>query len=357
MDAPKNGESSRSAMDTDAAEPTLASGTGGAGAAPPAARAVPALILPDWDPLPPKHLHSSLDLISLLHLDGLYNSYVRPYFDPVPETDDEGGADGHGAAAGGRDKPVRPRKKQGLSKGYVGLLEDCIDPVPMGSQAEHSLLPLVGEWLDPPRPLGPDEIPEGTITLISADILASAKLEVGLKQDGYAGGEKLGVREAEERRRRKKQARLSQSVAPDLPDLALPSPTGGAPPTPIAPPNRGRGTPFTAPRRGGGPPGSGGGGSGRPPWPRASAPPGHGPGYRPNPAGVRPGTPGTPTPRGGPTPGTPGGGGTPLKRPGDGAYPAAVKRMRPHGGGSRSASPADVGVKAMFKGHRRTEEP
>ncbi|TXT04948.1 hypothetical protein VHUM_04031 [Vanrija humicola] len=280
--------------------------------------------------LPPKHLHSSLDLISLLHLDGLYNSYVRPYFDPVPETDDEGA----------RDKPMRPRKKQGLSKGYVGLLEDCIDPVPMGSQAEHSLLPLVGEWLDPPRPLNPDELPEGPITLLSTDVLAAARLEVGLKQEGYAAGEKLGVREAEARRRRKREARLSQSVAPDLPDLA---------------PNRGRGTPFTAPRRGGPPGTGGGGGSGRPPWPRASAPPGAGPGYRPNPAGVRPGTPGTPTPRAQATPGTPGG--TPLKRPGDGAYPAAVKRMRPHGGGSRSASPADVGVKAMFKGIRRTEEP
>lgn len=54
--------------------------------------------------------------MSLLHLDGLYNTYVRPYFDPVPDTDDEG------------DAMVRPRakKKQGLSKGYVALLEDCI---------------------------------------------------------------------------------------------------------------------------------------------------------------------------------------------------------------------------------------
>ncbi|KAL1405154.1 hypothetical protein Q8F55_008779 [Vanrija albida] len=314
-------------MDTDAAEPSL----GSAGRAP-----RPALILPEWDPLPPKHLHSSLDLISLLHLDGLYNSYVRPYFDPVPETDDEGAA----AAA----KPARPRKKQGLSKGYVGLLEDCIDPVPLSNAGEPSLLPLVGDWLDPARPLAPDELPDGPITLLSGQVLASARLEVGHKQEGYAAGEKLGVREAEEKRRRKKQARLSQSVAPDLPDLALPSPTG-QPPTPIAPPNRGRGTPFTAPRRGGPP------GSGRPPWPRASAPPG--PGYRPSAVGGRPGTPGTPTPRSGATPGTP------LKRPADGAaYPAAVKRMRPHGGGSRSASPADVGVKGIFKGAmRRTEEP
>lgn len=50
-----------------------------------------------------------------MHLDGLYNTYVRPYFDPIPETDDEG-----------TEKPIRQKKKQGLSKGYGILLEDCI---------------------------------------------------------------------------------------------------------------------------------------------------------------------------------------------------------------------------------------
>lgn len=57
-------------------------------------------------------------MISLLHLDGLYNTYVRPYFDPIPETDDEG-----------NEKPTRQKKKQGLSKGYGVLLEDCIGMV------------------------------------------------------------------------------------------------------------------------------------------------------------------------------------------------------------------------------------
>jgi hypothetical protein len=70
-------------------------------------------------------LHASLDLISLLHLDGLYNTYVRPYFDPVPETDDEADAGGGGGA-----RPRKPQKKQGMSKGYVGLLEDCIGGYP-----------------------------------------------------------------------------------------------------------------------------------------------------------------------------------------------------------------------------------
>lgn len=68
--------------------------------------------------IPQKHLHASLDLISLLHLDSHYNTYVRPYFDPVAETDDEAEV----------PRP-RARKKQGLSKGYVGLLEDCIGAV------------------------------------------------------------------------------------------------------------------------------------------------------------------------------------------------------------------------------------
>lgn len=59
-------------------------------------------------------------MISLLHLDGLYNNYVRPYFDPIPETDDEG-----------NEKPIRQKKKKGLSKGYGVLLEDCIGMAPL----------------------------------------------------------------------------------------------------------------------------------------------------------------------------------------------------------------------------------
>ena len=343
---------------------------------------------------PPKHLHASLDLISLLHLDGLYNTYVRPYFDPVPETDDEA------------DAAARPRakKKQGLQKGYVGLLEDCIgtylarirpksrvlalcssldytrarpgalhpvadvladapDPVPMGNQAEHSLLPLIPDMLDHEKP--PFVSWQGLIVPLTPEALSSARLEPGTRVEGYASGEKLGVREAEERRRRKKASRLSQSVAPDLPDLpgspappaiSAPGAAPGAAPAhgmPNPPPPRGPRTPFVP--RGGRP---SAGTPVRPPFPRASAPPTSG-NYTPRPGtpgAAKPGTPArapgfTLAPNRG-TPGTPGG----LKRPApaSGEYPN-VKRVK--GGGSRSASPAmgDVGVKAMFK--RRTEEP
>lgn len=204
----------------------------------------------------------------------------------------------------------------------------------MGNQAEHSLLPLVGEWLEPQRPpWAPEENAQGALAILSRDAFSSARLEAGLKIDGYAGGEKLGVKEAEERRKRKK-ARLSLSVAPDLPDLAS-SPAPGV----LNPPPPKARTPFSVPRK-----------PGQKPWPRASAPPGQG--------GFRPGTPGTPTPRpmgpGGRTPGTP----TGLKRSGEGGYPANAKR-RALGTGSRSASPMggatssglgdDVGVKAVFK--------
>lgn len=202
----------------------------------------------------------------------------------------------------------------------------------MGDQAGQSLLPLMGDFLDPPRPM--PQLYEDALTALPAEAFRSARLEVGLKTEGYAGGEKVGVREAEERRRRKK-ARMSQSVAPDLPELANP---GGAMPSP-APPRPGR--PFTpGQRRPFGTPGPGM----KPPFPRASAPPGY-----------RPGTPGRPgTPSGGPrTPSyapnaashTPG---TPAKRPGSEQPHGAVKRVK-HGGGSRSASPADVGVRAVFK--------
>ncbi|BEI87125.1 hypothetical protein CcaverHIS002_0704710 [Cutaneotrichosporon cavernicola] len=289
-------------------------------ASPTSKRDASKLLLPEWDPLPVKHLHASHDLISLLHLDGLYNTYVRPYFDPVPETDDE--------APGGSLK--RPRRKQGLSKGYVGLLEDCIDPMPLGTNAQPSLLPLVPEYLRPgeAHPWQPEENAMGPLALLPPEAFASARLEVGVKVDGYAQGVKLGVKEAEERRARKK-ARMSQSVAPDLPDM----PGTPVPGVPNPPPPKAR-TPFSVPRKP----------VQKPPFPRASAPPGQ--------SGFRPGTPGTPTPRpAGRAPGTPSG----TKRPGDGPYPTAKKRAV--GTGSRSASPMgassssgnDVSVRGVFK--------
>jgi len=65
---------------------------------------------------PAKHLHPSLDLISLLHLDTLYNTFVRPYADA--EEDDQAvlGQGGGGGKA----------KKRRLEKGYQSLIEDCI---------------------------------------------------------------------------------------------------------------------------------------------------------------------------------------------------------------------------------------
>jgi hypothetical protein len=244
----------------------------------------------------------------------------------------------------------------------------------MGNQAEHSLLPLIPDMLDHEKP--PYVSWTGPLVPLSSESLSSARLEQGTRVDGYAGGEKLGVREAEERRRRKKASRLSQSVAPDLPDLApIGSPavttsantnfsagaSASVPPSNPAPP-RGPRTPFVP--RGGRP---SAGTPVRPPFPRASAPPTSGnytprPGtpagsHRPGtPAGAgKPGTPRTHTPGFTLAPNRAHGPGTPgLKRPAPpGEYPS-VKRVK--GGASRSASPmGEVGVKAVFK--RRTEEP
>jgi hypothetical protein len=60
-----------------------------------------------------KHLHPSLDLISLLHLDTLYDTFVRPYADA--EEDELGSGE-----------KVGKGKKRRLEKGYAGLIEDCI---------------------------------------------------------------------------------------------------------------------------------------------------------------------------------------------------------------------------------------
>ncbi|KAL7423704.1 hypothetical protein Q5752_001286 [Cryptotrichosporon argae] len=339
-----------------------------------------ALILPEWDARPPKHLHASLDLISLLHLDGLYNTFVRPYMDAVA-SDDEGDGEGadaraEGAGEGGPNGPTpsrKRRKKAGLVKGYVGLLEDVIDPLPASVKAPPSLLPLLGDLQPPnaqhaPAAHGPPQLYAGPLEPLDSSALGVARLELGVRVEGYAGGEKAGVKEAEEKRKRK-QLRLSQSVAPDLPPLS-PSPYA-APLVPQSLPRRLSSTPA----RGVSTPGRGGI---RPPFPRASAPPGVRP-YQPHAGG--PGTPGTPTPRlrgrgggppGGPgrlagplgTPGTPmrggfrprgsfsggsGGAGpssqTPTKRPNEGSTPGG-KRMRPD----------EVGVKAVFKARARTED-
>ncbi len=64
-----------------------------------------------------KHLHPSLDLISLLHLDTLYNTYVRPYADAEEDLD------AHGP---GQRGPRGKEKRRKLERGYQGLIDDCI---------------------------------------------------------------------------------------------------------------------------------------------------------------------------------------------------------------------------------------
>ena len=68
-----------------------------------------------------KHLHPSLDLISLLHLDTLYNTFVRPYADA--DDDDVATAADDRLAQGTEKSKVKRRR---LEKGYNGLIDDCI---------------------------------------------------------------------------------------------------------------------------------------------------------------------------------------------------------------------------------------
>lgn len=80
------------------------------------------MVTDEIDP-PTKHIHPSHDLISLLHLDGLYNLYVRPYADALgPEEDIKAEEDG-GEVKG---KPKKIKKRIKLEKGYTSLLDDCI---------------------------------------------------------------------------------------------------------------------------------------------------------------------------------------------------------------------------------------
>jgi hypothetical protein len=64
--------------------------------------------------------------MSLMGLETLYNTYVRPFADPISEAPQgmETGPVEAGAAAGKRGGPAVRRKK--LEKGYTGLLEDSI---------------------------------------------------------------------------------------------------------------------------------------------------------------------------------------------------------------------------------------
>ncbi|KAK1927940.1 hypothetical protein DB88DRAFT_479851 [Papiliotrema laurentii] len=314
------------------------------------------LILGNWDAPPPKHIHASHDLISLLHLDSLYNTYVRPFADAIgPEDDamkDEGGdGDGmqvDGEGPGGAGKKRKRGKRAKLEKGYTHLIDDCIDPTPLGEHKDNlAILPLIPDQLDPSHehPV-PEQGPRPT--MLEA-LWNNARLEAGQKVDGYDEGVKKGVKENEEKRQRKRLQRQAQSssgvIVPGLPSPALVAPYDRAPGTPslpIAPPR----PPFNLST------------SARKPF-VPSRPPGPGtPGGRfvPGTPGIRPpGTPGTPRVRLGSGSGptlipAPGSASTPNglpprpssafgnKRPGEALPGLNPKRTKPVGG-SRSASP------------------
>lgn len=78
---------------------------------------------------PAKPIHSSQDLISLLHLDTLYNTYVRPFADLPGDEGQPGagaGADGNDAFQRGKKKGTSMPGRKKMEKGYQHLIEDCI---------------------------------------------------------------------------------------------------------------------------------------------------------------------------------------------------------------------------------------
>ncbi|ORY24683.1 hypothetical protein BCR39DRAFT_546161 [Naematelia encephala] len=224
------------------------------------------LILPVFDIPSLKPLHPSQDLLTLLDLSPLYASHVKPYLDeedPVPPSTAPGQTQ---ASTGGR----RNRRRRKLEKGYTGLIEDCIDPTPVGEGKDtNHLLPLLGDspWV---------EVYDGPIERLDWEsTLRVARLPEGHKESGYESGRKIGVEEAEIRRQKRKQKHL-QSLA-----IPPPTPHPNTPMTdevliPVPPPSR---APFSATnRRSSG--GASGGGGGIKPFGRGgarmTAPPGVG---------------------------------------------------------------------------------
>ncbi|ODO11870.1 hypothetical protein I350_00654 [Cryptococcus amylolentus CBS 6273] len=221
------------------------------------------LILPQWDIPPPKPIHSSQDLISLLNLDTLYNAYVRPFADLPGESDQPNGVGGDDGKGGGKKKGPPGRRK--MEKGYQHLVEDCIDPIPLGTRVDApSFLPLLNDVLHPPAP--PPPFAEGIVEELPKEAFKVARLEAG-SQEGYHGGQKAGVREAEEKRRRKRAARtathdpispIQSTFHPNIQSTGGCSSTPGTPMLPVPLPINVRPyhTPGT-PRRGTAPPGTG----------------------------------------------------------------------------------------------------
>lgn len=173
---------------------------------------------------PLRAIHASQDMITLLNLDGLYNTHVLPYADVV---NDDGPNEGGGMGG----NTGRKKAKMKMEKGYQHLLPDCIgmslcsiysvrayltdtDPIPAGDKRDSlALLPLMGDYDQPPT--APPELPEGPLVSLGEDAYRVARLEPGT-QDGvsilshisssdladeqYEKGEKKGVRDAEAKR-------------------------------------------------------------------------------------------------------------------------------------------------------------
>jgi hypothetical protein len=123
-------------------------------------------------------------MITLLNLQGLYNTHVRPY----AANQDDGGSDDEAGQTGNRRRRIK------IEKGYQHLLPDCIgqsrpfkvglklieDPVPAGDKSGVALLPLLGDFGNSPGP-GP-ELPEGPLEMLGMDVFQSARLEPGTQK-------------------------------------------------------------------------------------------------------------------------------------------------------------------------------
>jgi hypothetical protein len=124
-------------------------------------------------------------MITLLSLQGLYNTHVRPY---AANQDDGQGSDEEAGQTGNKRRRIK------IEKGYQHLLPDCIgqsrpsrrdmklikDPVPAGDKTGVALLQLLGDFGNPPGP-GP-ELPEGPLEMLGMDVFQSARLEPGTQK-------------------------------------------------------------------------------------------------------------------------------------------------------------------------------
>ena len=208
MDLVQNGESSRSPSSRAAQNADQANGSGikHVDAGTRASR----LIMPVWDGeslttrlttvAPPKHVHASHDLFSLLSLQSHHDNYLRPYIHPALDEEDWI----HGSGKKRKLEIERPPLRK-HDKGYQGLLSDCIgelyrsqaniDPIPLpppnntdsGKQAFHDILPLISD-IHSNDPLGrvmPD-VWDQPIEMLRPGAFGVATLEAGQTQQGVS---------------------------------------------------------------------------------------------------------------------------------------------------------------------------